>query len=69
MYHETVKAFEDSREASRLHAQDATEMLQEKNREVEWLRAQKAVDDVSAILNSQANFSSLTLTVTARARG
>ena len=25
-------------------------MLQEKNREVEWLRAQKAVDDVSELL-------------------
>ncbi len=42
-----LDAFEDAREASKQHAQDATEMLQEKNKEVEWLRAQKAVDDVS----------------------
>ena len=41
------QAFEDAREAARDHAREATEMLQEKNREVEWLRAQKAVDDVS----------------------
>ncbi|KAI0775196.1 hypothetical protein BD413DRAFT_533921 [Trametes elegans] len=40
-----LQAHEDAREASKQHAQDATEMLQEKNREVEWLRAQKAVDD------------------------
>ncbi|THG96239.1 hypothetical protein EW026_g5563 [Hermanssonia centrifuga] len=39
------KGFEDAREASREHARMATEMLQEKNREVEWLRAQKAADD------------------------
>lgn len=42
-----LKAHEDSREAAREHAREATEMLQEKNREVEWLRAQKAADDVS----------------------
>ncbi|KAI0649098.1 hypothetical protein C8Q79DRAFT_1007664 [Trametes meyenii] len=40
-----LQAHEDSREASKQHAAEATEMLQEKNREVEWLRAQKAVDD------------------------
>ncbi|KAF7797310.1 hypothetical protein EIP86_008505 [Pleurotus ostreatoroseus] len=43
-----LQVFEDSREASRDHAQRITEMLQEKNREVEWLRAQKAADDVSS---------------------
>ncbi|TCD64913.1 hypothetical protein EIP91_003449 [Steccherinum ochraceum] len=37
---------EDIREASRDHAQEATELLQDKNREVEWLRAQKAADDI-----------------------
>ena len=42
-----LQAQEDAREASRAHARETTEMLQEKNREVEWLRAQKAVDDVS----------------------
>ena len=47
------QAHEDAREAARDHAQQATEMLQEKSREVEWLRAQKAADDVSlAILPS-----------------
>ena len=51
-----LQAQEDAREASRAHAKETTEMLQEKNREVEWLRAQKAVDDVSAILISQAYF-------------
>lgn len=40
-----LQAFEDSREASRQHAQDATEMLQDKNKEVEWMRAQKATHD------------------------
>ncbi|EJF64941.1 hypothetical protein DICSQDRAFT_100439 [Dichomitus squalens LYAD-421 SS1] len=40
-----LQAQEDAREASRAHARETTEMLQEKNREVEWLRAQKAVDD------------------------
>ncbi|KAI0359848.1 hypothetical protein OH77DRAFT_1394006 [Trametes cingulata] len=40
-----LQAHEDAKEASKQHAQEATEMLQEKNREVEWLRAQKAVDD------------------------
>ncbi|EMD33995.1 hypothetical protein CERSUDRAFT_117516 [Gelatoporia subvermispora B] len=40
-----LQAQEDAREAARNHAEEATEMLQEKNREVEWLRAQKAVDD------------------------
>ncbi|OCH93055.1 hypothetical protein OBBRIDRAFT_380379 [Obba rivulosa] len=40
-----LQAQEDAREAARNHAQEVTEMLQEKNREVEWLRAQKAVDD------------------------
>jgi hypothetical protein len=43
-----LQAHEDAREAAREHAQQATEMLQEKSREVEWLRAQKAADDVSA---------------------
>ena len=42
-----MQAYEDAREAARDHAREATEMLQEKNREVEWLRAQKAADDVS----------------------
>ena len=42
-----LQAHEDARDASRSHARETTEMLQEKNREVEWLRAQKAVDDVS----------------------
>ena len=42
-----LQAHEDAREASRQHALEATEMLQEKNREVEYLRAQKAADDVS----------------------
>ena len=42
-----LQSFEDAREAAREHAQEATEMLQEKNREIEWLRAQKAADDVS----------------------
>ncbi|KAI0671753.1 hypothetical protein C8Q78DRAFT_795036 [Trametes maxima] len=41
-----LQAHEDAREASKQHAAEATEMLQEKNREVEWLRAQKAVDDL-----------------------
>ncbi|OBZ72295.1 hypothetical protein A0H81_07710 [Grifola frondosa] len=41
-----LQTHEEIREASRNHARDATEMLQEKNREVEWLRAQKAVDDL-----------------------
>ncbi|KAI0719305.1 hypothetical protein C8T65DRAFT_802915 [Cerioporus squamosus] len=40
-----LQAQEDARDASRSHAREITEMLQEKNREVEWLRAQKAVDD------------------------
>lgn len=40
-----LMAHEDAREAAREHAQQATEMLQEKSREVEWLRAQKAADD------------------------
>ncbi|KAJ3525786.1 hypothetical protein NM688_g8352 [Phlebia brevispora] len=40
-----LQVYEDAREASRDHAREATEMLQEKNREVEWLRAQKAADD------------------------
>lgn len=44
-----LQAHEDARDASRSHARETTEMLQEKNREVEWLRAQKAVDDVSGI--------------------
>ena len=47
-----LQAQEDAREASRAHARETTEMLQEKNREVEWLRAQKAVDDVSASILS-----------------
>ena len=41
------QAYEDAREAAREHAREATEMLQDKNRELEWLRAQKAADDVS----------------------
>ena len=45
-----LQAYEDAREAARDHAREATEMLQEKNREVEWLRAQKAADDVSLYL-------------------
>lgn len=48
--HVDVKVYEDTRQASREHAQDATEMLQEKNREIEWLRAQKAADDVSKLM-------------------
>lgn len=44
-----LQAYEDAREAAREHARQATEMLQEKNREVEWLRAQKAADDVSTL--------------------
>ncbi|CDO73709.1 hypothetical protein BN946_scf185015.g37 [Trametes cinnabarina] len=40
-----LQALEEAREAAKQHAQEATEMLQEKNREVEWLRAQKATDD------------------------
>ncbi|KAI0925823.1 hypothetical protein AcV5_008450 [Taiwanofungus camphoratus] len=40
-----LQAHEDAREAARSHAREITEMLQEKNREVEWLRAQKVVDD------------------------
>ena len=44
-----LQAHEDAREAAREHARQATEMLQEKTREVEWLRAQKAADDVSTL--------------------
>ncbi|KAH9944860.1 hypothetical protein B0H21DRAFT_441514 [Amylocystis lapponica] len=40
-----VQAYEDARESTRSHSQDITEMLQDKNREVEWLRAQKVADD------------------------
>ncbi|KAI0342804.1 hypothetical protein BDW22DRAFT_1407342 [Trametopsis cervina] len=40
-----MQAFEDARDAARDHAREATEMLQEKNREIEWLRAQKHADD------------------------
>ncbi|CAL1716642.1 unnamed protein product [Somion occarium] len=40
-----LRAFEEAREAARQHALDATDMLQEKNHEVEYLRAQKSVDD------------------------
>ncbi|CCM03078.1 uncharacterized protein FIBRA_05198 [Fibroporia radiculosa] len=40
-----LQAFEDSREAARNHATEITDMLQEKNQEVEWLRQQKAADD------------------------
>ena len=43
-----LQAHEDARDASRSYAQETTEMLQDKNREVEWLRAQKAADDVSS---------------------
>ena len=42
-----LQAYENSREAARDHANEATEMLQDKNREIEWLRAQKHADDVS----------------------
>lgn len=42
-----LQAHETAREAAREHARQATEMLQEQNREVEWLRAQKGADDVS----------------------
>ena len=44
-----LQAHQDARDASRSYAQEATEMLQDKNREVEWLRAQKSADDVSPI--------------------
>ncbi|KZT07768.1 uncharacterized protein LAESUDRAFT_677672 [Laetiporus sulphureus 93-53] len=37
--------YEDARETARDHAADITDMLKEKNLEVEWLRAQKAADD------------------------
>ncbi|KAK7690651.1 hypothetical protein QCA50_005750 [Cerrena zonata] len=40
-----LQAYEDAREASRQHSLEATEMLQEKNREVEYLRAQKGADE------------------------
>ncbi|KAH9945175.1 uncharacterized protein BXZ73DRAFT_38437 [Epithele typhae] len=40
-----LQAHEDARDASRSFARETTEMLQDKNREIEWLRAQKAVDD------------------------
>ncbi|KIP07650.1 hypothetical protein PHLGIDRAFT_127525 [Phlebiopsis gigantea 11061_1 CR5-6] len=40
-----LQSHEDAREAAREHASQATEMLQEKNREVEWLTAQKSADD------------------------
>jgi len=40
-----LQSHEDARDAAQRHAQEATEMLQEKNREVEWFRAQKAADD------------------------
>lgn len=41
---------EDAREAARGHAMEITEMMQEKSQEVEWLRSQKAADDVSLVL-------------------
>ncbi|KAH8100831.1 hypothetical protein BXZ70DRAFT_1077448 [Cristinia sonorae] len=40
-----LRAQEDIRDSARQHAQEATELLQDKNREVEWFRAQKAADD------------------------
>ena len=64
-----LQAQEDAREASRAHAKETTEMLQEKNREVEWLRAQKAVDDVSELLVSRVDLKFSILSVAARARG
>ncbi|KAH9928262.1 uncharacterized protein B0H18DRAFT_252704 [Fomitopsis serialis] len=42
-----LAAVEDGRDAAREHAQEVTEMMQEKSKEVDWLRAQKAADDVS----------------------
>ena len=42
-----LQCYEDARDAARDHAREATEMLQDKNREIEWLRAQKHADDVS----------------------
>ena len=47
-----LQADEDARDASRNDARETTEMLQDKNREVEWLRAQKAADDVSVPVQS-----------------
>ncbi|KZT73031.1 hypothetical protein DAEQUDRAFT_762395 [Daedalea quercina L-15889] len=40
-----LAAVEDTRDSAREHAQEVTEMMQEKSREVEWLRSQKAADD------------------------
>ncbi|KAI0091236.1 hypothetical protein BDY19DRAFT_886286 [Irpex rosettiformis] len=40
-----LQCHEDARDAAREHASDATEMLQDKNREIEWMRAQKHADD------------------------
>ena len=53
-----LQAHEDSRNASRSYAQETTEMLQDKNREVEWLRAQKAADDVSVCVFVNSNMCS-----------
>ncbi|KAH9838289.1 uncharacterized protein C8Q71DRAFT_750308 [Rhodofomes roseus] len=38
-------AVEDGRDAAREHAREITDMMQEKSREIDWLRAQKAADD------------------------
>ncbi|KAI0690143.1 hypothetical protein BC835DRAFT_1281545 [Cytidiella melzeri] len=40
-----LQGHENARDAARDHASEATEMLQDKNREIEWLRAQKHADD------------------------
>lgn len=64
-----LQAQEDARDASRSHARETTEMLQEKNREVEWLRAQKAVDDVSGLFRNIVRTRRSHLCPTARAGG
>lgn len=46
---------EDAREAARDHAMEVTEMMQEKSKEVEWLRSQKAADDVSVAFFAREN--------------
>lgn len=43
-----LQTWEDMRDSARQHAAEVTDRLQEKNQEVEWLRAQKAADDVSS---------------------
>ncbi|OSX57808.1 hypothetical protein POSPLADRAFT_1061484 [Postia placenta MAD-698-R-SB12] len=40
-----LQTWEDMRDSARQHAAEVTDRLQEKNQEVEWLRAQKAADD------------------------